>query len=88
MKNILLLLATIAFVFGGVPRERFDPCIFIDCSKFTTTQPTTIKVTSPSKVENAQNSEELEKIKTKLVCHECIKLSFRTFSPHISLLLG
>ena len=78
MKNILLLLATIAFVFGGVPRERFDPCIFIDCSKFTTTQPTTIKVTSPSKVENAQNSEELEKIKSKLVCYGCINLSFRT----------
>ena len=67
MKITLVLTATLAFVFGGVPKDRFDPCIFIDCTKFTTTQ-TPIEVTTPRRKDgNVSKSKELEKIKTKLV---------------------
>ena len=67
MKITLVLIASLAFVLGGVPKDRFDPCIFIDCTKFTTTQPTTKAVTPKTTNGNALKSEELIKIKTKLV---------------------
>ena len=45
MKITLLLIASLAFVLGGVPKDRFDPCIFVpeECNKHkhTTTKPVT-----------------------------------------------
>ena len=68
MKITLVLIASLALVLGGVPKDRFDPCIFIDCTKFTTTKPTTkTKTPKITSLGNAPKSEELIKIKTKLV---------------------
>ena len=43
MKTAVVLIASLAFVLGGVPKDRFDPCIFIDCSQHSvsTKAPTT-----------------------------------------------
>ena len=45
MKITLLLIASFAFVLGGVPKDRFDPCIFVpeECNKHkdSTTNPST-----------------------------------------------
>ena len=45
MKIALLLIASLAFVLGGVPKDRFDPCIFVpeECNKHkdSTTKPST-----------------------------------------------
>ena len=45
MKITLLLIASFAFVLGGVPKDRFDPCIFVpeECNKHkdSTTKPST-----------------------------------------------
>ena len=43
MKITLLLIASLAFVLGGVPKDRFDPCIFVpeECNKLTTPKPVT-----------------------------------------------
>ena len=43
MKIAIVLVASLAYVLGGVPKDRFDPCIFIDCSQhsFSTKAPTT-----------------------------------------------
>ena len=67
MKIALPLISSLALVLGGVPKDRFDPCIFIDCTKFTTTKPTTKAATPKTTHGNAPKSEELIKIKTKLV---------------------
>ena len=85
MKITLVLIASLTFVLGGVPKDRFDPCIFIDCTKFTTTKPTT-KATTPktTPVGNAPKSEELIKIKTKLVS---ALLDFESFQECIYLYL-
>ena len=43
MKFTLVLIASLAFVLGGVPKDRFDPCIFVteECNKLTTAKPVT-----------------------------------------------
>ena len=57
MKIALILIASLAFVLGGVPKDRFDPCIFVpeECNKHkdTTTKPVTsaqltTKATTPA----------------------------------------
>ena len=49
MKITLVLIASLAFVLGGVPHNRFDPCIFIDCTKeITSAKSTTKPTTKPS----------------------------------------
>lgn len=76
MKITIVLISSLAFVLGGVPKDRFDPCIFIDCTKFTTTK-TPIEVTTPTK---APKLKELGKIHKKLVCYiKCFDL----FSGHV-----
>ena len=67
MKITLILIASLALVLGGVPKDRFDPCIFIDCTKFTSPKPTTEATSPKTTLGNAPKSEELIKIKTKLV---------------------
>ena len=86
MKFTLVLIVNLAFVLGGVPQDRFDPCIFIDCTKFTTTKPTT-KATTPktTPLGNGPKSEELIKIKTKLVSAFLIHFLFQDyFSVYVS----
>ena len=86
MKITIVLIASLAFVLGGVPHDRFDPCIFIDCTKFTTTKPTT-KATTPktTPLGNAPKSEELIKIKDKLVSAFLIYFLFQEyFSIYVS----
>ena len=80
MKITIVLIASLAFVLGGVPHDRFDPCIFIDCTKFTTTKPTT-KATTPktTPLGNAPKSDELIKIKTKLVSAFLIHFLFQDY---------
>ena len=68
MKITLVLISSLAFVLAGVPKDRFDPCIFIDCTKFTTTKPTTKATTPKTTLGNGPKTEELTNIKTKLVC--------------------
>ena len=76
MKITLVFAATLALAIGGVAKDRFDPCIFIDCTKFTTTK-TPIEVTTPTK---APKLKELGKIHKKLVCYiKCFDL----FSGHV-----
>lgn len=68
MKVALVLLFCVAGNLGGVSIERFDPCIFIDCTKFTT-PPNIIATTKPTKAtSNIQEAEELDKIEHQLVC--------------------
>ena len=65
MKTAVVLIASLAFALGGVPKDRFDPCIFIDCSKLSTSSqaPTT---PSPSPLVT-QKSENTGKLETKVV---------------------
>ena len=67
MKITLILILSLAFSLGGVSKDRFDPCIFIDCTKFTTSKSTTKATTSKTTLVNVPKSEELINIKTKLV---------------------
>ena len=67
MKITIVLISSLAFVLGGVPKDRFDPCIFIDCTKLTTPKVTIEATTPKTTLGNAPKSEELIKIKTKLV---------------------
>ena len=64
MKTTLILISSLAFVLGGVPKDRFDPCIFIDCTKEvtsnsiqSTTKATVTKTITPSPA-NTQKSED------------------------------
>ena len=43
MKIELVFVLDFALVFGAIPKDRFDPCIFIDCSQHSvsTKAPTT-----------------------------------------------
>ena len=65
MKTTVVLISSLAFVLGGVPKDRFDPCIFIDCSKLPTSSqaPTTPSPSPPV----TQKSENTGKLETKLV---------------------
>ena len=68
MKIELVFVLDFALVFGAIPKDRFDPRIFIDCTKFTTTQATIKPTTPPTISGNAPKSEEFVKINAKLVC--------------------
>ena len=62
MKITLVLIASLAFVFGGVPKDRFDPCIFIDCTKEvisakSTTKPTTTQTTQGTTPKSAATTD-------------------------------
>ena len=79
MKIALVFAATLALAFGRVAKDRFDPCIFIDCTKFTTTK-TPIEVTTPTKAPK----EDLGKIHKKLVCYiRCFDLFSGQFKSWI-----
>ena len=80
MKITIVLIASLTFVLGGVPKDRFDPCIFIDCTKFTTTKPTTKATTQKTTpLGNAPKSEELIKIENKLVSAFLIYFLFQDY---------
>ena len=63
METALVFLVSLALVSGGVPKDRFDPCIFIDCSKFSTKAPTTPSTTTTV----APKSEDIGKFQSQLV---------------------
>ena len=60
MKIALLLIASLAFVLGGVPKDRFDPCIFVpeECNKNkdTTTKPVTKLTTKATILASTQGT--------------------------------
>lgn len=79
MKLVLVLIPCLTFVLGGVPKDRFNPCIFIDCNKYTTTQPTTKAATFFSNTGKSPKSQELLKIKSKLVRANMTFLAFQEY---------
>ena len=60
MKIVLVIFASFTFAFGGVPKDRIDPCAFFGiCNAGKTTKATTKAPTTPS--------HDLAKIKVELV---------------------
>ena len=68
MKVAVVLVLSLTFVLARVPKNRFDPCIFIDCTKHTTsTKAPTTSTTTSNNPGNGLQPNELQKIKTQLV---------------------
>ena len=68
MKTTVVLISSLAFVLGGVPKDRFDPCIFIDCSKLSTSSQAPITPSpSPPITQKTHKSENTGKFESKLV---------------------
>ena len=68
MKIALVFAFCFTFVFGSVPRNRFDPCIFIDCTKLiTTTKSPVITTKISNNLGNGLKPNELQNIKSQLV---------------------
>ena len=70
MKITLVLIASLTFAFGGVPKDRYDPCAFFGIcndgktTKATTKAPTTMAPATPAPT---TGSPDLAKIKVELV---------------------
>ena len=65
MKITLVLIASLTFAFGGVPKDRYDPCAFFGiCNDGKTTKATT---KAPTTMAPATASPDLAKIKVELV---------------------
>ena len=65
MKITLVLIASLTFAFGGVPKDRIDPCAFFGiCNDGKTTKATT---KAPTTMAPATASPDLAKIKVELV---------------------
>ena len=65
MKIALVLIASLTFAFGGVPKDRYDPCAFFGiCNDGKTTKATT---KAPTTMAPATASPDLAKIKVELV---------------------
>ena len=65
MKITLVLIASLTFAFGGVPKDRYDPCAFFGiCNDGKTTKATT---KAPTTMAPAPASPDLTKIKVELV---------------------
>ena len=73
MKITFVLIASLAFVFGGIPKDRIDPCAFFGICDGKTTS-----TKAPSTPKKIPNSNELGKLKTELVC-----LPFYTYNPNL-----
>ena len=72
MKIVLLLLASFTFAFGGVPKDRIDPCVFFGiCNDGKPTKATTKAPATKAPITNAPvtASADLAKIKLELVTH-------------------
>ena len=67
MKITLVLIASLTFAFGGVPKDRIDPCAFFGiCNDGKTTKATTKAPTTMAPAP-APASPDLTKIKVELV---------------------
>ena len=96
MKIKLLLIASLAFVLGGVPKDRFDPCIFVpeECNKVTTPKPVaklTTKATISASTQgttpkSAQNDFSLDK-EVASIASNMVK-NFPIYSALVSVLLN
>ena len=68
MKITLFLILGLTLALGSVPRNRFDPCIFIDCTKLTTTTKAPTSTTTISNNSgNGPKPDDLQKFKSQLV---------------------
>ena len=90
MKITLLFIANLTFAFGGVPRDRYDPCVFfgICTTKATATMaPTSIApstmaptTTVATTLASTTASPVLAKIKVELVSWKDLNLTFYSLS--------
>ena len=72
MKIVLVLFASFTFAFGGVPKDRIDPCAFFGiCNGGKTTMATTKAPATKAPITKAPvtASADLAKIKLELVTH-------------------
>lgn len=70
MKAVVILLTVLSLALGGIPIGRFDPCIFIDCTKFTSTPKTSTTLTSAQiDFELKPKPDRIKEIEKRLVGH-------------------
>ena len=69
MKLILGIIINLALATGSKSEERFDPCLFIDCTKLTTTTKAPTGITPKTKLENVPKTKNgIDMVQSKLVC--------------------
>ena len=68
---MLGILVSFAFALDSETEDRFDPCLFIDCTNLTTSTKAPVNFTP--KVDNVPKTEvALEALQSKLVCTKSI----------------